>query len=85
MLWRLDDAEEQLRAMTCAEVLADHDLGWTWVDDVPDWSVSIVLQRAVERRDHRLLVPLVCQARKGRGFLGHRGNTVRRTVELHCG
>jgi hypothetical protein len=85
MLLRLDDVEQQLREMTCTEVLADEDLGWTFADEVADWGISINLQRAVERSGDKLLVPLVCQGRKGRGFLGHRGNTVRRTVELHCG
>ncbi len=84
MLLRLDDVEQQLREMTCAEVLADEDLGWTFADEVDDWSVSIHLQRPVERRSATVLVPLVCQGRKGRGFFGHRGNTVHRTIELHC-
>jgi hypothetical protein len=85
MMLRLDDVEQQLCEMTCTEVLADEDLGWTFADEVDDWSISIVLRRAVERRGDRLLVPLDCQARKGRGFLGHRDNTVSRTVEVHCG
>jgi hypothetical protein len=84
MTLRLDDVEQQLREMTCAEVLTDSDLGWTFEGEVDDWSISIVLRRAVERRGDMLLVPLACQARKGRGFLGHRDSTVSRTVELHC-
>jgi hypothetical protein len=84
MTLRLDDVEQQLREMTCTEVLTDSDLGWTFGGEVDDWSISIVLRRAVERRGDMLLVPLDCQARKGRGFLGHRYSTVSRTVELHC-
>ncbi len=63
MLRRLDDAEGQLGEMGCAEVLADHDLGWTFLDEVDDWNVSITLRRAVERRGDMLLVPLECQGR----------------------
>ncbi len=85
MLRRLDDAEGQLQEMTCAEIEADHDLGWTFENEADDWTVSIVLRRAVERRGDKLLVPLDCQARKGRGLLGHRDSTVSRTVEVHFG
>lgn len=47
MLLRLDDVKQQLREMTCIEVLADEDLGWTSADEVGDWDISLDFQRPV--------------------------------------
>ena len=80
----LDDCEEQLRTRPSAELERDHDLGWTFHDELRDWSVSVVLDGDVERIDGRLRVPLLGQARKGRGLRGHKDDTVRRMVLLDC-
>ncbi len=84
MLRRLADVEQQLLEMTCTEVQDAHDLSWTFTTDVADWNISILLERAVQRRGDTLVVPLVCQARKGLGLQGHQGDTATHTVELHC-
>ncbi len=78
------DSEQQMRALPCAEVAADEDLGWTFERD-DKWTVYVVLQGEVEWRDGHLLVPLMCQARRGLGLRGHEGDTFWRTVELDCG
>jgi hypothetical protein len=66
------EAERQMRALPCAEVAADEDLGWTF-ERGDKWTVYVTLEGEVERRDGHLLVPLMCQARRGLGLRGHDG------------
>lgn len=80
----LEEVEKQLRALSCEEVAADEDLGWTFEDVVAGWSVSIVLDGAVAWEGSRLAVPMLCQARRGRGLRSHQGDTVWRQISLEC-
>lgn len=77
------EAERQMRALSCPAVAADEDLAWTFAL-TDKWTVYVVLEGAVAWRDGHLLVPLMCQARRGLGWRGHEGNTFWRTIEMDC-
>ena len=80
----LDEVEQTLREQPCADVERADDLGWLFDDEVRGWPVSVLLAADVQRREGELRVPLMCQARKGRGLRGHDGDTLTRTVALDC-